>query len=502
MKFTMEPKSDLSISDNQHLENTILSNFISFNAYKTRIQKQLDEVATKVVIDDETYYKYVNIKNKLGSSSNTEYSLLKNFGFSDETIQEIIDFNNDEDLDYLRLTWQYKMQATIDKFENKLDELNTLLQSKATLKIRISPTAPFGGYINILLDDIETNQYYQDMLYGLHASKVIGYSSKTQYEDPGNSIYDIIEYTNPYILQPNADELFLEYAGDSKVYKGKTYFIFRGTGGGTSYNWERTPYKYFWKGYRAQEQENIENLESTMFTVENVKWGWTINQPLLWSRKKMRTARQEVFFDELGKFITIDYEVDESWFERFVSFIVEALFQLVSTVVDLILKIPVLGTLLKLTLDVIGEIVGISDWKEMLAYYKQILFAILVIVIAYFTGQYQAIGEVATAGATASVSTYAMAAMEFISIANTVMYNINIAEARFMAEEEQKEKNERDNEVPETQYQSPENLNADPNAPDTEMDYMYEHMFTVPDWSIDVMEQQSDIEPQSKYIDI
>jgi hypothetical protein len=501
MDFVFRPKKDLNISDNQHLENLIVGDFISFNIYKGRIQRQLDEVAQKTTINGEQYFVSVDLKDKLASSTSPQRKLLNDFGFTDENIQEIINFNNSEDLNYLRLNWKYKIVVSQEIFDIKIEELRALLVGASTITFRLSTELDFAK-----IDGIEIDITKAQMLYAMLLSGKINHTGETITEISLGVTEK--EYSTPS-LDITAESLFLAYSGGAEVYEDKYSILTFVTTFTTTTNQEN----YFWKGYKQEELNsfNIENEQmfylyddsGEVSQIDGFYQNPVFNNPYMWmDRDKMRTASKEQFLRGMSKFTNIDWEIDENWFEKFIGGLINAILGLIGTILDLMLSVPILGDILEFVLDNIADLFGL-EFEELLIYVKQILLVVVSLIIAWYTGDLQ-YTQAAIAG-WGSASTYTMAAFEVLSMASSLMSSLDLAEAEWnlieneRKTEKEKKEEELDNNVA---NQSPLSQNADPDAPDSELDFMYEQMFTVPDWTIDQTEQMWDQEPQSKFLNI
>jgi len=484
MDFELPVKTDFTISDSKHLENSIVSDFISFNIYKGRINNQLDEVASKTEINGKTFYKKVNLKNKLSATDSPQRKLLNDFGFTEEVIQDIIDFNNDEDLEYLELNWLYKLAVTIEEFEAKIDELINDFPSTYKLEfiadLEGSPTFP----VVVRVDEIEIAEERGLMLFALFLSNAINYTTKT--EDP------FITTLTEASVKETAKDLFEEYSGDAEVYEG-TYIapMHRGTGEEVI-----NEYYFFWEGYQKEQLYKYESDGISMFYIDVFPM-WST--PRLWlSKQDARIATKEEYLRSMSRYMTIDYEIDQSWFEKFISGLVNAFLGLIGSLLELIAKIPLIGDIFVFIIENIAKLFGIDSYEEAIVYLKQIILVIISVVIAYFTGQYQAIGMALSGDVL--MSTYMLALVELYSLSSSMMSAINTAEMQWDAMENIKDKEKQEEE--EANQDSPENMMADTNAPDREDDYMFESMFTVPDWGISMLEDQSDNEVETEFLNI
>lgn len=501
MDFQIRPKTDLSISDNKHMENSIISDFISFNMYKSRILKQFDELAGTTNINGETYFTTLNLHNQLSAGDSPQRKLLTDLGFTDAVIQDIIDFNNAEDLDYLRLAWKYKFAIHVEVFTEKIDELRIFLGTANEIRF-------YGSYDNIQaeIDNVLIDTEIGQMLYGL--SKTIYWNYDTLTIETGDfGVWQADVYTLASIVN-DITGLFELLAEDSEIYEagGITGFGLRTIDDFLS---ENDGPQIFWKAYKIQNLEEYMVEDNKMFylhdytiTDPNLS-GFPIlptwNNPFMWLNKDIaRSTRKEEWLRDMSKFMTIDYKVDEgNWLERFVSGLINAILGLIGAIVDLVASIPVLGDIFEFIVENIGKLFGLESFEEAIVYLKQILLVVISLVIAYYSGDFS-YTQAAIAG-WGTAATYAVAFLEVAGAIGSILGAIDTAEAQWNLMEKAK-RDDIDKELEEDQ--SPENRMADTDAPDREQDYLYEQMFTVPDWSIDHSMTLSDEEPPMKFLNI
>lgn len=316
-----------TVYDTQYREDYHKEIFKYFLKMRSKITDAYDTDATRQVLDGSVFYKYFDIKNKLGEGT-VQRECLENHGMSEESIQEIIDFNNSEDLDYLRLNWKGRIPLNQEFFDSIRPEFAYIFSQTFTVVGTDADTGePSVFECNIVLS--ERREAIVVLLASLYAINWSGSGSSVTGSPDESKISSIISDN------ANGEELVGDIAGINYAMSVLNEVV------GDIYHTETS--------YLNDTTNQLGSYVSNIGSSE-----------VLLNKLNFEKISQDNFFDVYSKDLFIDYRVDQSFLEKFFGGLIKAIGSLLVTVLDFILDLPIIGDILELVIEGIVSIFGMS----------------------------------------------------------------------------------------------------------------------------------------------
>lgn len=329
----------------QHMETYHKNVYKNFLKMRQQITTEYNARATRVLVENEIYYSKYNLLGNIDKGS-YGYELMRWHGMKEESIQEIINYKNSNDLERLALMWKGRKLYNQDFFDSIKTEITSITERtygpkpSPVTEDSLVPSTPLStrelAVWNICfgfgLFDLTTNVENIMLLVFSETRK----NDVIANQDATPTIWDLPAVGD---FPPNYDRVT---QGTSALESSST-------------------------GLFYQEAQEISGF--------TMKW-----KPTLLSKTNFDKISQDDFFDIYSEALFIDSKVDTKWYEELIGGILKMIGTVLNLILDVLLNIPILGMIIEWIVEGIASLFDMT-FEEARAAFIQ---AIITLIALYF----------------------------------------------------------------------------------------------------------------------